>query len=158
LSLGASVGIHLVLQYPELCESLVLTGYAPVIPPKLESAMQEQYEWFLQVEQNAPDVASEFHDLNGDRWFDTLRAVLDDMTFHYPMVSDAIIKTLEVPTLVLNGSREQHERDAACHMADLSDTIRVGLIPGAGHTCNLDKPTVYNTIVQSFWDEIGHPS
>ena len=154
LSLGASVAIHVALKYPELCDSIVLTGYVPAIPSNMTGIMEEQYEMLLNIEENSPEVAKEFMSLHGEKWHQTLKAVLKDITFNYPTVTHEQIQRLNVPTLVLNGSTEKHERDAVCEMANLNEAIQGGLIPGAGHTANMQQPDTYNLVVQAFWTRI----
>lgn len=154
LSLGASVAIHLAMKHPELCASIVLTGYAPAVPANMEEVMEEQYEMFLNIEENNPEVAKEFKDLHGDKWFETLKVVIKEMTFHYPTVVNEQVQKLSVPTLILNGADEQLERHAANDMADLNKNIQIGLIPGAGHIANLQQPDVYNIILKSFWNRL----
>ncbi|WP_053959608.1 alpha/beta fold hydrolase [Sulfobacillus thermosulfidooxidans] len=152
LSLGASLAIHVALNNPGLCQTLVLSGYSPFIPEELEPLMRQQYEQFQRIEQEQPQIVQEFLTLHGTRWKNTLMAVLDDMTFHYPRVDDHALRTLSVPTLVLNGSQESYERHAAVHVADIGNPLlQVGLIPGAGHVANRQKPDVYNTMVLDFW-------
>lgn len=154
ISLGASVAIHLAMEYPDLCESIVLTGYAPAIPADMAPLMEQQYETFLNIRETAPDIAREFESLHGNKWYRTLKAVMDDMTFHYPAVSPEQLQRLRVPTLVLNGAQESHEREAACTMARLNDQIAVGLIPRAGHTAELQQPVLYNLMVKTFWGQV----
>lgn len=151
LSLGATVAIHLALEHPAACESIVLTGYVPAIPSHMTGLMEQQREMFLHVEEHNPEIAQEFKDLHGERWRQTLRAVLDDMTYNFPTVTPEQIRGLNLPTLVLNGANEQYERDAACEMANLNDRVQVGLIPGAGHTANMERPDIYNLMVTSFF-------
>lgn len=152
LSLGASLAIHVAVKNPGLCQSIVLTGYSPFIPDELEPLMRQQYEQFQRIERENPQVVHEFLTLHGTRWKNTLMAVLDDMTFHYPRVDDQAVKNLRVPTLVLNGSQEAYERHAASYLADIGNPLlQVGLIPGAGHVANRQKPAIYNTVVQDFW-------
>ncbi len=76
------------------------------------------------------------------------------MTFHHPTVSPEQLQRLRVPTLVLNGAQERHEREAACEMARVNDQITVGLIPGAGHTAGLQQPVFYNLMVKTFWGQV----
>jgi len=154
LSLGASVAIHLALEHPNLCESIVLTGYIPAVPKDMAGIMERQYEMLLNIEENNPEVAKEFMELHGDRWYQTLKTVLREMTFNYPTVSREQIQKLSVPALVLNGAIEQHERNAACEMANLNREIQIGLIPEAGHTANLQQSDVYNLMVKSLWNRI----
>ncbi len=60
------------------------------------------------------------------------------------------MKELKVPTLVINGSNDQHEVDSVQYMNGKNHEIQVGLIPNAGHTANIDRPDVYNLIVKEF--------
>jgi pimeloyl-ACP methyl ester carboxylesterase len=152
LSLGGNLAIHLALKYPELCKSIVLTGYVPSIPENLIGIMEEQYKMFLKVPEENPELAEEFMQLHGKRWYETLKIVLKEMTYNYPKITFEQIKDISVPTLVLNGSKEQHEREAASVMADLNSNIEIALLSGGGHTANLEEPIAYNIIVKSFWD------
>lgn len=151
LSLGASVAIHIALQNPHLCESVVLTGYAPYVPDHMNGIMEKQYKMFLNIEDNNPEVAKEFKELHGDKWYETLKFVLKQMTFNYPSISNEQLQNLIVPTLVLNGANEEHERKAVCEIANVNKDILIGLIPNAGHTANIEQANVYNSILKSFW-------
>lgn len=152
LSLGASIAIHLAIEHPELCESIVLTGYSPCIPEAMTTLMEQQYEMFIHIENSNPELARNFRALHGERWHETLRIVLTDMTFNYPTVTDEKIQSLTVPTLVLNGAKERHERNAACKMANLNECIQIGIITGAGHAANMEQPGIYNSLVKIFWE------
>ncbi len=155
LSLGASVAIHLAIEHPELCDSIVLTGYVPAIPPEMIDILAQQHNMFLNVQENNPEIAAEFEFLHGAKWYRTLKAVLDDMTFNYPTVTREQIRSISVPTLVLNGAGERHEREAACEMASLNHRIEAGLIPGSGHIAQMQQPVIYNLAVQAFWDRVS---
>lgn len=150
-SLGASVALHSAIRHPELFEGVIVTGYAPTIPENMQDLMQQQYEYFMKIDTNNPAVANQFKELHGKRWFDTMRYVLEDFTFHYPVASDSMIEKLQVPTLILNGADEKHEREAVCHLANLNPKITVGLIPNAGHQANLEQPELYNRLVLDYW-------
>ncbi len=154
LSMGASFAIHMAISHPELLESVVLTGYAPSIPSEMEGIMKQQYDSFMAIKENNPEAANQFKDLHGERWFETLKSVLESFTFDYPVVSDSMIKNIQVPTLILNGAKEKYEREAACYLANLNERITAGIIPNAGHTANLDNPEVYNSIVLKYWDSL----
>ncbi|MDP9728819.1 hypothetical protein [Alicyclobacillus tolerans] len=93
--------------------------------------------------------------LHGENWYQTLKAVLKDFTFNYPTVTFEQIQKLNVSTLVLNVSNEKHERDAVFEMANSNKIIQAGLIPGAGHTANMERPEIYNLVVQTFWDNMN---
>lgn len=153
LSLGASIAIHVALKTPELCESIVLTGYAPYVPKNMTEIMEQQYDMFLNIEKNSPETANEFEELHGDNWYETLKCVLNQMTFHYPSVSNDQLLNIKVPMLVLNGANEEHERNAVCEIANVNEDISIGLIPNAGHPANTDQPDVYNSLLRTFWSD-----
>jgi pimeloyl-ACP methyl ester carboxylesterase len=151
LSLGASLAIHVAREEPELVKGIVLTGYSPFIPEELKDAMNKQYEYFLNIEENNPNIAEQFQTLHGDKWRRTMKNVLQTMTFHYPAATEADIRNLRVPTLILKGSNELHEVEAAAYLKKLNDDINIGLIPNAGHTANIDQPGIYNRMVEGFF-------
>ncbi|MBY6037666.1 alpha/beta hydrolase [Fictibacillus nanhaiensis] len=155
VSLGASIGIHLAIRYPELVESLILTGYAPFIPQYLEETMEKQYHSFLAIKETAPETASHFQSLHGDRWYKTLKLVLDTFTYHYPTMTKVDFEKLIVPTLLLNGEKEKHECEAAILLKEYSKNIHIGLVPFAGHVANLEQPEMYNHLVTTFINKIS---
>ena len=150
LSLGASLAIHIAIREPELVEGIVLTGYTPFIPDYLKNVMEEQYAYFNHIEENDKETAAYFKEIHGDQWFDMLQKVNKMMTYHYPSVSENQIAEIEVPVMVLNGGNELYEIEAVQFMKRSNDKIKIGLIPDAGHTANIDQPELYNSIVQQF--------
>ncbi|MFI8685909.1 alpha/beta fold hydrolase [Rossellomorea sp. NPDC077527] len=150
LSLGASLAIHIALREPELVKGIVLTGYSPYIPEELISVMEKQYEFFLNIEENDKETAEYFMSLHGDKWHKTLKKVLYQMTYKYPSATPEEIKSIRVPMLILNGSNEMHEVEAAAYMKKLNNDIRVGLVPDTGHTVNIEEPAIYNKILTTF--------
>ncbi|WP_430787454.1 alpha/beta fold hydrolase [Virgibacillus flavescens] len=118
LSLGASLAIHIAQREPELVKGIILTGYSPHIPDKLKAIMENQYNYFINIEKNDKEISAHFQDLHGEKWFDTLKKVLYTMTFYYPSVSDKELGRLKPPTLVLNGSNDIHEVEAATYIKD----------------------------------------
>ncbi|KGP73418.1 alpha/beta fold hydrolase [Pontibacillus yanchengensis] len=154
LSLGASIAIHTALRQPFLVNGIILTGYSPYITESLEEVMNKQYEYFMNIKEHDREIASYFEEIHGDQWFTTLERVLHTMTYNYPSVSEEKIKSLSVPTLLINGSNEQHEISATSYMHKCNPDMEVGLLPGAGHTANMDKPWLYNQIVKEFMENI----
>lgn len=150
LSLGASLAIHIAKREPSLVKGIILTGYSPFIPEELKSIMENQYNYFLNIEENDKNIANQFEDIHGERWFETLKKVLYSMTFEYPSFIDKDLSNLKVPTLVLNGSKDMHEVEAATYIKEKNNEIEIGLIPNAGHTANIDQPNVYNLLVKEF--------
>jgi pimeloyl-ACP methyl ester carboxylesterase len=150
LSLGASLAIHIAKREPSLVKGIILTGYSPFIPDELKDIMENQYDYFLNIEENDINIANHFKNVHGEKWFDTLKKVLYTMTFNYPSITDKDLENLIVPTLVLNGSKDFHEVEAATYIKGKNKEIEIGLIPNAGHTANIDQPDVYNLLVKEF--------
>ncbi|GAA0488267.1 alpha/beta hydrolase [Salinibacillus aidingensis] len=150
LSLGASLAVHTALRSPESVKGIVLTGYSPEIPEEMTGAMEQQYHYFRNIEDRDDELVRHFKDLHGDKWKDTLEKVLYSMTYIYPSLSADEIRSIAVPALVLNGSEELHEAEAAANMKRQNTHIEVGLIPNAGHTANIDQPDIYNRLVREF--------
>ncbi|OIU72810.1 alpha/beta fold hydrolase [Rossellomorea aquimaris] len=153
LSLGASLAIHIALREPELVSGIVLTGYSPYIPEELKGVMEKQNEYFLNIEENDRDIATQFMSLHGEKWKATLEKVLHIMTFHYPVVTQAEIEQIKVPVLVLNGSSELHEVEAVTYLKQANLKFNAGLVPYAGHTANIEQPEIYNLLVRRFLEE-----
>ena len=153
LSLGASLAVHIALKAPSLVKGIVLTGYSPFIPEELKEVMEKQYEYFINIEENDANIAEHFMKLHGDRWKSTLRNVLYTMTFNYPTATQEHIDNIQVPMLILNGSNELHEVEGATYIKKIKNDIKIGLVPNAGHTANIDQPDIYNKILESFLED-----
>ncbi|WP_010269203.1 alpha/beta fold hydrolase [Paenibacillus senegalensis] len=151
LSLGASLVLHSALRKPEIYEAIIVSGYTPHIPESMEGTMRRQYDYLMNIQNHDPKLASRFREMHGERWFNTLTSVLEDFTFNYPVFTDSMIKELKVPTLILNGANEKHERDAANQFADLNPKISAGLIPSAGQMVNAVRPEIYNHLALSYF-------
>jgi len=104
-------------------------------------------EWFGQD----PDTAEYVRD-----------AMLNTLTAEYLKIYDAIygfdllnLAAITVPTLILNG---EHESKAVFRHTDemlrLIPNTEARLIPRAGHTSNMENPTVFNTEVERFLSRI----
>ncbi|MGI1805540.1 alpha/beta fold hydrolase [Exiguobacterium sp. TDN 0502] len=147
LSLGATLAMQLALDPPEELEGVILTGYSPFIPEAMEPLMREQREFFLDLEQQAPEIAEQFEQLHGPAWKTTARAVLDLMTFRFPALTEAMLQSITLPVVILNGTNETYEVDSAAFVAAHVPNVIVLPVEGAGHTANLDQPERFNTLL-----------
>jgi pimeloyl-ACP methyl ester carboxylesterase len=154
LSLGASLAVHIALREPELVKGIIITGYSPFIPEDLKEVMENQYNYFLNIEENDKNIAAHFNNLHGDKWNDTLKKVLYTMTFNYPTITEEDIKNIKPPVFIINGSNELHEVEAATYVKNQNNEIEIGLLPFAGHTANIDQPEIYNSMVKTFLEKI----
>ena len=76
----------------------------------------------------------------------------DLQTSHPHKVASAIEgKTLDLPTLIINGEWDSPARlDAAVRIASAMTHASRVIVPRAGHLPNLDNPTFYNDAVNGF--------
>ncbi|WP_064093441.1 alpha/beta fold hydrolase [Rossellomorea aquimaris] len=151
LSLGASIAIHTAIREPSLVNGIILTGYTPFVPKQMKSLLENQYNYFLNIENNDKEIAAHFKDLHGERWRDTIQKVLHCMTYQYPEVTGDQMSELMVPTLLLNGSNELHEVEGSAWMKKQKGDLHLGLIPNTGHTPNIDKPHIFNELLKDFF-------
>ncbi|TGB02025.1 alpha/beta fold hydrolase [Halobacillus salinus] len=150
LSLGASLAIHTAMNHPELVKGVILTGYAPSVPESMRPLMEEQYKTFINIEEEDPEVASHFKQLHGEKWLKTVHRVLHMMTYDYPEVTAEQLSAINVPLLLLNGDQQLHEVQAAVKLKEANERFRVSLVPEAGHTPNMDKPNIFNTVLEDW--------
>lgn len=150
LSLGATLSVHTAIKRPDLVKGIILTGYSPYVPDYMQVKLEEQHKHFSNVKETDPDMAEYFEELHGSKWYDTLTKVNDLMTFNYPTVEAEILSTIKTPILLLNGSNEGYEVEMANYMKSKNEDINIGLLPGAGHVANIDKPHLYNELVLDY--------
>ena len=148
LSLGATLAMQLALDPPVELEGVIVTGYSPFIPKAMEPLMREQRDYFLNIDQHAPDIALQFEQLHGPTWKTTARAVLDLMTFRFPTMTDTMLQSITLPVVIMNGTNEDYEVDAAAFVAAHVPNVTALPIEGAGHTANLDQPERFNELLR----------
>jgi pimeloyl-ACP methyl ester carboxylesterase len=62
---------------------------------------------------------------------------------------------VQSPVLILNGELDGPNRKGARHFSANMPNVRVEVIPGAGHACNLEKPEAFTASLRRFAEEIG---
>ncbi|WP_426271991.1 alpha/beta fold hydrolase [Exiguobacterium sp. R-17] len=147
LSLGATLAMQLALDPPDELEGVCITGFSPFIPKAMEPLMREQREFFLNIDQQAPEIADQFEQLHGPAWKTTARAVLDLMTFRFPALTETMLQSITLPVVILNGTNEDYEVDAAAFVAEHVPNVIVLPVEEAGHTANLDQPERFNALL-----------
>ena len=147
LSLGATLAMQLALDPPDELEGVCITGFSPFIPKAMEPLMREQREFFLNIDQQAPEIADQFEQLHGPAWKTTARAVLDLMTFRFPALTETMLQSITLPVVILNGTNETYEVDATAFVAEHVPNVIVLPVEEAGHTANLDQPERFNALL-----------
>lgn len=66
------------------------------------------------------------------------------------------VTEIRVPTLVIVGDQDRvTPPDLSNELVDLIITARLEVIPGAGHLANIEKPSLFNGIVEEFIRKLG---
>lgn len=155
--LGGTVALRCALENPEGFRSLVLSGYVPNAPHPVVTRWTQA---FHAVADHDPRLVQHYEQLHGARWRRTLDCVLAEIRDSYPTtvaVSDDELASVEVATLILNGSLKSDERAAAARLPSLGPRIDAGIIPGAGHVPSHDEPELFALIVERFWRKLEGP-
>ena len=152
--LGGTLAIRAALTYPEVFESLVLTGYVPEIP---QDVFKSWVKAFLVLADQNSALQESYTQLHGERWRSTLEVIAMECEESYATciaVSKQMLAQLEIPTLLLNGSYKHAEQTAVLEMPACNPLVQAGIIPGAGHLALYDQPEVFNLIVEKFWERV----
>jgi pimeloyl-ACP methyl ester carboxylesterase len=174
VSLGGMVAQAYAVAYPAELSALILCDTAVSMTHTLRDKLETYlFGWSL-----GPSVrligARRFTDwafrsaklLRGEAWFgrdaaarEYVRETMFAMgTREMAKTYDAIIRfrgldltRIRVPTLVLNG---EHESASVFHHAEYMRRriphVELGVVPGAGHTSNMENPDAFNHLVLSF--------
>jgi pimeloyl-ACP methyl ester carboxylesterase len=60
------------------------------------------------------------------------------------------LASIRVPTLVIVGDQDQPFVAPSEYMAKKIPGARLEVIPGAGHSSNLDQPEIFNRVLREF--------
>ena len=153
--LGGTIAVRVAAARPALARSLVLSGFTPDVPYQSITA------WvggFASLAERQPALADEYERLHGVRWRDTLRVIAEEIAEDYPTrirITAAMLDSLTVPTLVINGGLRGDERGVANSLPSRPGRLEVGIVPSAGHMVQYEAADVFNAMVARFWSQIG---
>jgi pimeloyl-ACP methyl ester carboxylesterase len=152
--LGGPIAVRCARTRPDLVRSLVLTGFAPGLP---RDVFLGWIQGFTVLADTNQELSREYDRLHGPRWRYTLAAYGGDAEQRYEasiLVTSDVLGELPVPTLIANGSLKAAERSAAVDGATFGPRVRGHVIDGAGHIAGADAPDEFNTVVESFWEQV----
>jgi pimeloyl-ACP methyl ester carboxylesterase len=137
LSLGGYLSLAFWLEHPERVAALVLCDTGPGF--RNDEARQKWNDRSL-----ASAARYERHGELG-----LARAARGMLTQQDGRVIDAL-PSVDVPVLVVVGADDKPFLGAADYVTAKVQKAELVLIPDAGHTCNLDQPELFNTLVSAF--------
>lgn len=161
LSLGGYVSLAFYLEHPEMVRALVVCDSGPGY-----RNAEARAAW----NQRARERAAELEARGLDALSGRSREMRESVSYHRSAqglahaalgmlaqkdsrVIDAL-PTIRVPTLIVVGDQDQPFLAPCEYMAKKIPGARLEVIPGAGHSANLDQPEVFNRVLLDFLDAL----
>lgn len=178
LSMGGFATLHFGLSYPDRALSLVVAGVGygaekdqrerfrsevVVIAGKLEkegmAAFAEAYAYGptrVQFENKDPRGFAEFKQQLAEHSAKGAANTQLGIQRERPSIFDLEpqLKTLTVPTLILNGDEDWPCLLPGVFMKRMIPSAALQLIPNSGHTINIEEPDAFNAALAAFWTQV----
>jgi pimeloyl-ACP methyl ester carboxylesterase len=141
---GAAIALDLAAHHPERLDRVV--SYAINLTPEgeqfVESDQMVPFEYFVATYQRLSPEPERFEELLG---------VLDELTKAGPNYSEADLKSIPVPVLILDGEKDEFIKpDQPRTMAELIPGSTLVIMPGTGHFAMTARPGLINPIVLDY--------
>jgi len=155
LSLGGYVSLAFALAHPEMTSALVICDSGPGYRnPEARAA------WNQRAHERAANLEANGLDALARRSRETQQAVHRSaqglahaargmLAQEGSQVIDGL-GSIRVPTLVIVGDQDQPFVAPSEYMAKKIPGARLEVIPGAGHSSNLDQPEIFNRVLREF--------
>jgi len=171
-SLGANVVLNFALKYPELCTSIVVTacGAGSTDRTSFEQRMAETVELLntkgmralaekyaenptrVQLKRKDPAGWARFRERLAEHSALGSSLMIQGVMLRRPIIFslEEQLTRLRLPTLLIVGDEDENCMDTSIFMKRKIPSADLLMIPGSGHTVNLEEPTLFNQIVSSF--------
>ncbi len=141
---GAIIGLDLAIHHPERLDRAV--AYAANFTPDglqfVESDQMIPFEFFIATYRRLSPEPERFEELLG---------VLDALTKVGPNYSEAELKSVTVPVLILDGAEDEFiTPDQPRTMAELIPGATLVIMPGTGHFATNARPGLFNQMVLDY--------
>jgi pimeloyl-ACP methyl ester carboxylesterase len=155
LSLGGYVSLAFALAHPEMTQALVICDSGPGY-----RNAEARAQWNQRAQERAASLESKGLDALTRRSKETQQAVHRSaqglahaargmLSQEGSQVIDGLA-SIRVPTLVIVGDQDQPFVAPSEYMAKKIAGARLAVIPGAGHSSNLDQPEIFNRVLREF--------
>ncbi|HTO12701.1 MAG TPA: alpha/beta fold hydrolase [Candidatus Binatia bacterium] len=155
LSLGGYVSLAFALAHPDLTQALVICDSGPGY-----RNAEARAGWNQRAQERAAALEAKGLEALGRRSRETQQAVHRSaqglahaargmLAQEGSQVIDGLA-TIRVPTLIIVGDQDQPFVAPSEYMAKKIPGARLAVIPGAGHSSNLDQPEVFNRVLREF--------
>jgi pimeloyl-ACP methyl ester carboxylesterase len=141
---GAAIALDLAAHHPERLDRVV--AYATILTPDgLQFVVSDQmipFEYFIATYRRLSPEPERFEEL---------LEVLDELTKVAPNYSEAELKSITVPVLILDGEADEFiTPDQPVRMAELIPGATLVIMPGTGHFATNARPGLFNQIVLEY--------
>jgi pimeloyl-ACP methyl ester carboxylesterase len=155
LSLGGYVSLAFALAHPEMTQALVICDSGPGY-----RNAEARAQWNQRAQERAANLEAKGLEALTRRSKETQQAVHRSaqglahaargmLAQEGSQVIDGLA-SIRVPTLVIVGDQDQPFVAPSEYMAKKIAGARLAVIPGAGHSSNLDQPEVFNRALREF--------
>ena len=155
LSLGGYVSLAFALAHPDFTQALVICDSGPGY-----RNAEARAGWNQRAQERAAALEAKGLEALGRRSRETQQAVHRSaqglahaargmLAQEGSQVIDGLA-TIRVPTLIIVGDQDQPFVAPSEYMAKKIPGARLAVIPGAGHSSNLDQPEVFNRVLREF--------
>jgi pimeloyl-ACP methyl ester carboxylesterase len=155
LSLGGYVSLAFALAHPQMTSALVICDSGPGY-----RNAEARAAWNQRAHERAADLEARGLDALARRSRETQQAVhrcaqglahaaRGMLAQEGSQVIDGLA-TIRVPTLIVVGDQDQPFVAPSEYMAKKISGARLEVIPGAGHSSNLDQPETFNRVLREF--------
>jgi pimeloyl-ACP methyl ester carboxylesterase len=141
---GAAIALDLAAHYPERLDRVVAyaTNFTPEGLQFVESDQMIPFEYFIATYRRLAPQPERFEELLG---------VLDELGKAGPNYSEAELKNIAVPVLILDGEADEFIKpDEPRRMAELIPGATLVIMPGTGHFAVNARPGLFNQIVLDY--------
>jgi pimeloyl-ACP methyl ester carboxylesterase len=141
---GAIISLDLAIHYPERLDRVV--AYAAILSPEgnqvVESDQMLPFEYLIATYRRLSPEPERFEELLG---------ILDELTTVGPDYSEAELKSITVPVLILDGEADEFiTPDQPVRLAALIPGATLVIMPGTGHFAVKARPGLFNQIVLDY--------
>jgi pimeloyl-ACP methyl ester carboxylesterase len=159
LSLGGYVSLAFYLAHPEMVRALVICDSGPGY-----RNAEARAAWNQRAQDRAAGLEAQGLAALGRRSAETRQAqhrsaqglahaARGMLAQDGSRVIDGLAE-IRVPTLIIVGDQDQPFLAPSEYMAKKIPGARLAVIPGAGHSSNLDQPEAFNRVLRSFLDTL----
>lgn len=161
-SLGGYLSLEFTRRHPERVDALVLIGTGPGFR---DDDARDGWNRFVEriaarVERKGLDALAAEAPLHGGRHRSPdglVRSARGVLPQHDSAVLDSL-RAIDVPVLVVVGEDDAEFRASSDYMAARIPGARLVVIPGAGHSPNLDRPDEFDAALAAFLDGLPAPA